>query len=160
MLDKIKLARLDKCGTCQAWTVRHWPGWTSAALGPRFSLGRFWGKHVDNDLLTHYFRIKQGINLRIYTNTSADGCFTRTINNIKWPGQKREFFQTWRSCSEVLTQTENNVNQSNQWNENGFKDLLEKELEAVGIRLNKRKPDIYFKVKICIIDESLDQLCS
>jgi len=27
------------------------------------------------------------------------------------------------------------------------KDLLEKELEAVGIRLNKRKPDIYFKEK-------------
>ena len=30
----------------------------------------------------------------------------------------------------------------------GFKDLLEKELEAVGIRLNKQKPDIYFKVKL------------
>jgi len=25
--------------------------------------------------------------------------------------------------------------------------LLEKELESVGIRLNKRKPNIYFKVK-------------
>jgi ribosome-interacting GTPase 1 len=28
-----------------------------------------------------------------------------------------------------------------------FKDLLERELEAVGIRLNQRKPDIYFKQK-------------
>jgi ribosome-interacting GTPase 1 len=27
------------------------------------------------------------------------------------------------------------------------KELLEKELEAVGIRLNKRPPDIYFKIK-------------
>ena len=27
------------------------------------------------------------------------------------------------------------------------KDLLEKELESVGIRLNKRRPDIYFKEK-------------
>ena len=29
-----------------------------------------------------------------------------------------------------------------------FRELLEQELEAVGIRLNKRKPNIYFKVTI------------
>ena len=28
--------------------------------------------------------------------------------------------------------------------------LLEKELESVGIRLNKRKPNIYFKVNIIL----------
>ena len=28
-----------------------------------------------------------------------------------------------------------------------FRELLEKELETVGLRLNKRKPNIYFKVE-------------
>lgn len=28
-----------------------------------------------------------------------------------------------------------------------FRDLLEKELESVGIRLNRFKPNIYFKVR-------------
>jgi len=31
-----------------------------------------------------------------------------------------------------------------------FRELLEKELESVGIRLNKRKPNIYFKVMYII----------
>lgn len=30
--------------------------------------------------------------------------------------------------------------------------LLEKELESVGIRLNKRKPNIYFKVFFLLVD--------
>ena len=32
------------------------------------------------------------------------------------------------------------------------RDLLEKELEAVGIRLNKRPPNIYFKVCVCMTE--------
>lgn len=32
------------------------------------------------------------------------------------------------------------------------RELLEKELESVGIRLNKRKPNIYFKVRTCFCD--------
>ena len=32
-------------------------------------------------------------------------------------------------------------------NDNFVQDLLERELEAVGIRLNTKKPDIYFKEK-------------
>ena len=38
------------------------------------------------------------------------------------------------------------------------KRLLELELEAVGIRLNKRKPNIYFKVYLSPITLSIDEL--
>lgn len=30
------------------------------------------------------------------------------------------------------------------------REILEDELETVGIRLNRRKPDIYFKVRACV----------
>jgi len=39
-----------------------------------------------------------------------------------------------------------NCNFNFSWTFEFFRVLLEKELETVGIRLNKRKPNIYFKV--------------
>lgn len=37
------------------------------------------------------------------------------------------------------------------------RELLEKELESVGIRLNKMKPNIYFKVCICLQHSVLEK---
>lgn len=39
-----------------------------------------------------------------------------------------------------------------------FRELLTAELESVGIRLNKRKPNIYFKVRHKIIYDKFNEL--
>ena len=39
------------------------------------------------------------------------------------------------------------------------RELLEKELESVGIRLNKKRPNIYFKVRLNIYSRPTNHVC-
>ncbi len=56
-------------------------------------------------------------------------------------GRGREVIAVARSADLVLMVLDGEKEQNNQ-----HRDILERELETMGIRLNKNVPDIYFKV--------------